>query len=1282
MNHKSLALSIIPLNRFLKSFIFISVFLITTSLFSQTVSIDDTSFTEEQLANQLVEDSCILKSNFTFSSNKSVANFNNNGGSFPISKGIIIRSGKAKNTEGAFTNTNLSTTTTTDGDDDLQRINELDGGVSDITDVGFLEFNFTPIGNRFNFNYIFASNEYGNFQCDSRDLFAIILTNISTGETINIAKIPESDTSISVKNIRDGQYNINCPSNNEDLFSSYYVNNTDNSTINMRGFTEILNASATVIPNNEYKIKFVIGDYDNSDFDSAVFIEAGSFSNTLNLGENQELCTGENISIDSGFFNTDNFEFVWTKDGIPLTETGTAITIDSPGVYGLTITSLTDVTCSINDEITISTITATKPDDITICTDDTTIDLPNRIDAIILNGLTAANYNINYYTTEDNANNNLDPITAPSNYPITNNTFTLWARLSNTTKVCVDVVNFNVEVNSLPLVDDLPDVNVCLEHQLTELANGRYFTSSAGGGTELFEGDIITNDATIYIYNENLVTGCTNETSFRISLARNFDIELEHCGSYTIPSTSLGKFYTAPNGVDEILAGTILTDDTTIYFYSEVNGTACQETQFDLIIHPTPAVDTLDDIITCESTTLAPLTNGNYYTGANGTGTLLNAGDIITATQRIYIYNEEPITKCPSEESFFEVIIVKSKDFQDFEICEIYRIPNQPIGKYYTDSTLSQELVAGTEITTSQSIYYFVEEITTSPNCTGYEIAITISPLPEVDQLSDLINCIDDLPTLPALVNGNYFTGRNGSGTELFAGDEINSTQTIYIYNTNDNCSAETNFRVTIKPIPTIPDVFDISLCEPYILPDISFGGRFFTESNGQGIELFAGDAIEETQDIYIYNQDTDIATCANEKVFTASILNIEVDVFDDVNACVTFVLPALTKPGNYYKNDDKTGLLNAGDIIDETQTIYIIGDDTRFIPCQNNSSFTVTVFEKPDLGVLDDIDLCGSVTLPTISIPNIIVEYYRGPNKTDLIDPLEYTITNTSSLTETQEIYVHAYQEEHPDCFIDDVFSITIYPLLDLNVLGGAICVDHSTNTTNNPFLIETGLDATVYDIKWYLEGSLLNPTSVADWNATKAGTYTIEATKIRPLNNADCNYKPTDVIIASSSPEFEIKFLTDNFSIFYAVEIETINQGLGSYQYALDDGVFQESNFFDNIKPGTYNITIKDLTGICNNLTLELVALDYPKFFTPNNDNKNDRWNIPDLANDLNATITIYDRYGKLINAIKPSELGWDGFNTNGNKMPSTDYWFVLKYTKDGNEAIFRSHFSLIRK
>ena len=58
------------------------------------------------------------------------------------------------------------------------------------------------------------------------------------------------------------------------------------------------------------------------------------------------------------------------------------------------------------------------------------------------------------------------------------------------------------------------------------------------------------------------------------------------------------------------------------------------------------------------------LTNGNYYTATNGTGTQLNAGDNITTNQTIYIYNE--VGTAPntcSNESSFEITIYPATDF-------------------------------------------------------------------------------------------------------------------------------------------------------------------------------------------------------------------------------------------------------------------------------------------------------------------------------------------------------------------------------------------------------------------------------------------------------------------------------------------------------------------------------------------------------------------------------------------------------------------------------------------
>jgi gliding motility-associated-like protein len=93
-------------------------------------------------------------------------------------------------------------------------------------------------------------------------------------------------------------------------------------------------------------------------------------------------------------------------------------------------------------------------------------------------------------------------------------------------------------------------------------------------------------------------------------------------------------------------------------------------------------------------------------------------------------------------------------------------------------------------------------------------------------------------------------------------------------------------------------------------------------------------------------------------------------------------------------------------------------------------------------------------------------------------------------------------------------------------------------------------------------------------------------------------------------------------------------------------------------------------------------VTALSFPGFFTPNGDGINDYWNIRELRNQSEATIYIFDRYGKLLEQIYPVQIGWDG-TYNGRPMPSQDYWFIVEFTDEitGNKLSYNNHFTLKR-
>ena len=204
--------------------IFYITILLSSTLFSQTITVDDTR-TAGNLVNLLITDPCVETTNTSFSSGQSVAYFNQNGSSFPITEGVIIRNGIAVNTQGTYTGANLGTTATGGGTDAfLQNLSNINSGSTGaLVDLAFLEFEFTTFSNSFNFDFVFASNEYGEFQCLSRDIVAFELIDITTGVITNIALVPTTTNPISTATIKDDTYNASCSSTNPTYFDVYNV---------------------------------------------------------------------------------------------------------------------------------------------------------------------------------------------------------------------------------------------------------------------------------------------------------------------------------------------------------------------------------------------------------------------------------------------------------------------------------------------------------------------------------------------------------------------------------------------------------------------------------------------------------------------------------------------------------------------------------------------------------------------------------------------------------------------------------------------------------------------------------------------------------------------------------------------------------------------------------------------------------------------------------------------------------------------------------------------------
>jgi gliding motility-associated-like protein len=245
---------------------------------------------------------------------------------------------------------------------------------------------------------------------------------------------------------------------------------------------------------------------------------------------------------------------------------------------------------------------------------------------------------------------------------------------------------------------------------------------------------------------------------------------------------------------------------------------------------------------------------------------------------------------------------------------------------------------------------------------------------------------------------------------------------------------------------------------------------------------------------------------------------------------------------------------------------------------------------------------------------------------------------------------------------FITRVNPLPVIPINDIVPLCNndiPLVIDAYTGNPSDTYLWSTG--ATTPQI-------ILN-------DASAVGDYSVTVTTPH-ITSINCEYTKGFSVIES-----EIALINFTTTVDFADpnSITVDIGGIGNYVFILDDGEPQTSNIFNNVTFGVHLVTIRDLNG-CEDVTTEVVVIDIPKFFTPNNDSTFDTWHIVGI-NQLPGTIVyIYNRYGKLLKTLPHTVIGWDG-TFNGQNMPSDDYWFVANVIQDGESFEVKGHFALKR-
>ncbi|WP_424494862.1 choice-of-anchor L domain-containing protein [Salinimicrobium sp. GXAS 041] len=944
------------------------LFFVCTITFGQQVKIDDTGNEPSDFVNELLDNACVQVSNSSISSEESVALFKDEGGNFPISEGVIIRSGKAKYSEGSYTGANLSSQINSNTDAALEQLNSRSGQSPQITDVAFLEFDFVPLSSDFSFNFLFASNEYGEWQCVSSDVFAFLLTDLTTGQTTNLAVVPGTDTPVSVRNIKDNTFNASCESDFPELFSSYHVDDPSGSAINMRGYTKLLNASAEINPGKPYRIRLVIGDSNDGKYDSAIFLEAGSFSANVDLGEDRDFCFGDSDVISTGL-DTQLYAHAWTLNGKEiLGETTNSLTVTEAGTYGVKVTQ-NSTSCLATDEVVFNDLMLNQPKDLIVCAGENVYDLTTNNTQSL--GLNPWEYQITYYASFTN-------------------------------------MRMDRPIKDFRLTEYESAGDEQIYFKLTNIASGNTCAAE-------YSFKLLVNEAVQALKPEPVAACFVPNRTSEVDLTQT---ETAILGNQDPAAYEVRYFSSAEDAAQGIHALQKPWEyrlqkgekrKTLWARVDDLNMPQCFATvSFDVVLNDPPPVDELEDVVECVKYILPEITHGNYFTGAGGSGKALFAGDVITETGVYYIFNGPDDNGCTND-SNFKVTIIESYGIAE-KYCGQFAVPTPPEGAFYTQPGGPEgngtELLPGTLLFNDQQIYYYAE--VNEQLCRDEAFNIVILELPPVDQPAHVVTC--NSYVLPALTHGDYFTQPNGKGKKLQAGERISASTTLYVFSKNTICTNQHEFDITITPAFT-----DVEICGSYEIPQVDVGG-FYTAANGLGKEIPPGTVISETQEIHYYVKTT-TSECSGNSSFEVKILPIpEVSSLEDVLLCEEeiFVLPEITN-GEYFTQPGRTGeKLLAGAVIDSSATIYINNFKNT---CSIESSFEVEIRPFPTVENFTDIYTCSTYELPQLKHG----KYFTKPGGKGI------QLQGGEIIDSTRTLYVYNSWEDLQSCTAENAFTIYV---------------------------------------------------------------------------------------------------------------------------------------------------------------------------------------------------------------------------------------------------------------
>lgn len=1010
-------------------------------MFSQQITVDNNVGLQPLIEDNLV-DGCVDISNITSSVNgsphglPSFGYFERAGSNFPFENGIMLSTGNAASAGNGVITPTLSEGSSIWGTDpDL----ETALGISNTQNATSIEFDIVSISSQFQFNYLFASEDYDGINpCQVSDGFVFLIReSSSTGPYQNIAVVPGTSTPVNTSTVHTNLLPA-CAAQNEQYFDGYNIGDT-----NYIGRTTVLTASTTITPLVSYHVKLIIADQTDGTFDSAVFIEGNSFK-ILDLGDDIATCSSTAI-LDADVQNPQAF-YQWFLDGNVITgENNPTLNAIQSGTYRVEVTvSLNGNNCVEEDEIIVVLNTEesiTPISDYELCDDSSgdgieTFDLSTKSVELTAN-IPFTNYTFSYHYSEAEARSNVNSITTP----ITNTTSpqNIFVRIDDLDSNCFAYTNFNLIVNPVPTIvpptpleicdsDDSPDgyTVIDLTEKDNEITSGNtnlnvtyhYNPIDASTGNNPIPSPYINISSPtdiVYVRIVDLQTGCVNTTSMNVNITTspivNRDTQyLDACDTDMDGSASFDLTQVIAN----ILQG--LTN-VTITFH-----------------------ESYDD---AESGTNAIADETNYqYTNAvtePGSATL-------------YVRIEDNNTGCPSlvPLEIHTNLLLTGTDTGDFALCDL----NEDTTDTLDFNLNTVEAFIANDLPLPITVTFFETENERDTNTnpidktqlfaaespTTLYIRIEDGNCSEVAEITLLVNPILLFaPTEPV-----PYCDTDDDGTvsvELATLDGIitnnNPNFTVSYFPTQTDAQSNINAH---------PPFYDVTLQETIFarIEHVTTGCNTINEFE---IRIDLAPAATQPTPIIICDNDQDGFSIINleDKIpeIVASTTGLNIDFFTSLDDANTFTNPIPTGNLTTYNTD--------------TQTIYVrVESNINTTGCYNIVEQDVIVNTLPNIPTISNFQVCqtGGSSVADFILADKDLEILNGQTNKEVyyFEDAAFTLPidknnvyqNTSS---PQTIYVRVENITDATCYGTSSFILQVSPDPIYNVPTPFLVCDDITN-------------------------------------------------------------------------------------------------------------------------------------------------------------------------------------------------------------------------------------------